>query len=222
MKAPSARVAMLLSIGGVLVAGSAAALVNSQVLDDQSSGAPASATAVSTTVLAAVTTTSAPTTTQAPTTVATVPATTASTPTTQSTVAPTSSAPVTVPATTAPAGGTQATYRLGEAGTALLDTAGGRLTIVSVTPVPGWSVERAESDGASVEIRLESESGEVRFDASLVRGVVRVSLDTDYDDSGSGGGDSGGNSGPAVVDGDNSGPGGGGDDDNSGPGSGDD
>ena len=36
MKAPTPRVAMLLSIGGVLVAGSAAALVNSQVLDDQS------------------------------------------------------------------------------------------------------------------------------------------------------------------------------------------
>ena len=48
MKAPSARVAMLLSIGGVLAAGSAAALVNSQVLEDQSGGAPASATAVST------------------------------------------------------------------------------------------------------------------------------------------------------------------------------
>ena len=110
-----------------------------------------------------------------------------------------------------PAGGTQATYRLGDAGTALLDTAGGRLTIVHVTPAPGWSVDRAESDGTSVEIRLESASGEVRFEASLVRGVVRVSLETDDDstveDSGSGSG--------------NSGHGGGGDDDNSGPGSGD-
>ena len=38
MKTPSARVAMLLSISGVLVAGSAAALVNSQVLDEQSDG----------------------------------------------------------------------------------------------------------------------------------------------------------------------------------------
>jgi hypothetical protein len=49
MKAPNPRLAMLLSIGGVLLAGSAAALVNSQVLDGQSSGAPPTATAVSTT-----------------------------------------------------------------------------------------------------------------------------------------------------------------------------
>ena len=105
----------------------------------------------------------------------------------------------------------------------MLDTAGGRLTVVSVTPAPGWSVDRAESDGASVEIRLESESGEVRFDASLVRGVVRVSLDTDYDDSGSGGGDDGGNSGSGSGgDDDNSGSGSGGGGDNSGQGSGDD
>ena len=102
--------------------------------------------------------------------------------------------------------GTQATYRLGTAGTALLDTSGGRLTIVSVTPVAGWTVDRAESDGTSVEIRLESASGEVRFEASLVGGVVRVSLDTDDDSSGSGsGGDDdnsgsgSGNSGPAAV-----------------------
>ncbi len=110
---------------------------------------------------------------------------------------------------TAPPGGTQATYRIGQAGTTLLDTAGGRLTIVQVTPAPGWSVDRAESDGTNVEIRLESASGEVRFEASLVRGVVRVSLETDDDDDNSGSGSG------------NSGHGGGGDDDNSGPGSGD-
>ena len=100
-----------------------------------------------------------------------------------------SSAASTTPAATSPLAGTQATYRLGSAGTALLDTSGGRLTIVSVTPVAGWTVDRAESDGTNVEIRLESESGEVRFEASLVGGVVRVSLDSDNDSSGSGGGD---------------------------------
>ena len=208
MKAPSARLAMLLSIGGVLVAGSAAALVNSQVLDDQSGGAPASATAVSTSTLAVVTTTTAPATTaaattQPATTVSTVPVTVATTAATASTAATSSTVPPSSAATTSPAGTTQATYRLGQAGTAQLDTAGGVLTIVSVTPFAGWSVDRAESDGSGVEIRLESDSGEVRFEASLVRGVVRVSLDTD-DDTGSGGDD---NSGPSGDD--NSGPGGG-------------
>ncbi len=115
---------------------------------------------------------------------------------------------------------------MGNAGTALLDTAGGRLTVVSVTPAPGWTVERARSDGAAVEIRLESGSGEVRFEASLVRGVVRVSLETDYDESGSGGGggddDSSGSGSGGDDDSSGSGSGGGGGDDNSGPGSGDD
>ncbi len=143
MKAPSARVAMLLSIGGVLAAGSAAAVVNSQVLDDQSAGAPASATAVSTTTLAAVTTTTARADDAldhtATTTVATAPATVATdcaTPSTAATDRRTVAAARLPRDDGAPPAATQATYRLGDAGTALLDTAGGRLTVVSVTPLP--------------------------------------------------------------------------------------
>ena len=212
MKAPGARLALLLSIGGVLAAGSAAALVNSRVLDDQSGGAPASATAVTTSVAAAVTTTTILATTAPTTLETTAPTTATSTIVTPTTAAPTTAATApavsaTAPAATVPAVSTQATYRVGDAGTALLDTAGGRLTIVSVTPSSGWFVERARSDGASVEIRMESDSGEVRFEATLVRGVVRVSLETDDDSSGPGGGNGGD---------------GGGDDDNSGPGSDDD
>ncbi|MDF2732372.1 MAG: hypothetical protein K0S92_1004 [Desertimonas sp.] len=228
MKAPSSRVAMLLSIAGVLAAGSAAALVNTQVLDDQSGGAPATATVAPTTLPVFPTTTTSPATTPAtvPPTSATTPPTSASTPLA---AAPTSSTTPTAAATTASTaaatqvGTTQATYRLGDAGTALLDTAGGQLTIVTVTPAPGWFVERAENDGVSVEIRLESASGEVRFDATLVRGVVRVSLDSDDDNSGSGSGGDDDSSGSGGGDDDNSGPGGGGGgDDNSGPGGGDD
>jgi hypothetical protein len=196
---------MLLSIGGVLAAGSAAALVNAKVLDERSSGAPPAATALSTTSIpAGVQLTAAPT---VPPTSATPPSTTLPANTRAPivvTAPPTTT--TTVPVVTTAAGATQATYRLGDAGTALLDTAGGRLTVVRVVPNPGWSVDRAESDGpTSVEIRLESASGEVRFEASLVRGVVRVALDTDDDEGGSGS-DSGH----------------GGDDDNSGPGGGDD
>ena len=229
MKAPSSRVAMLLSIAGVLAAGSAAALVNTQVLDDQSGGAPATATVAPTTLPVFPTTTTSPATTPAtvPPASATTPPTSASTPLT---AAPTSSTTPTAPAATTASptaatqvGTTQATYRLGDAGTALLDTAGGQLTIVTVTPAPGWFVERAENDGVSVEIRLESASGEVRFDATLVRGVVRVSLDSDDDNSGSGSGGDDDSSGSGGGDDDNSGPGGGGGgDDNSGPGGGDD
>jgi hypothetical protein len=229
MKAPNPRVAMLLSIGGVLVAGSAAALVNAKVLDGQSGGAATAATTstmptavqLTTTPTVATVPVTAPPTTVPPTTavpiVVTAPPTTTTTPTATTPFVPTVDTVPLVPA----AGGTQATYRLGDAGTALLDTAGGRLTIVRVNPNPGWFVDRAESDGpASVEIRLESETGEVRFEASLVRGVVRISLRTDDNDN-SGDGDGDDNGGDSGGD-DNSGHGGDDDDDNnSGPGSGD-
>ena len=130
MKAPSARVAMLLSIGGVLAAGSAAALVNSQVLEDQSGGAPASATAVSSSSAPPVTTVSDD-----------APSRRhdagddgrnraddcggdsrddRSTAATEHRLA--TSAPTTAPAVTAPRLSTQATYGSGNAGTALLDT----------------------------------------------------------------------------------------------------
>jgi len=109
---------------------------------------------------------------------------------------------------------------LGDAATAILDTANGQLTMVTVAPHPGWVVDRAEQDDpTTVEIRLRSANGEVRFEASLVRGVVAVSLETDDDDdnSGSGSGSSGSGSGSSS-----SGSGSGSSGSGSGNGSGDD
>ena len=173
--------------------------------------------------------------TPSPTPVATT-ATTATVATTASTAPATgTSVPVGVPVPGSP---TQQSFQLGSGGTAIVDTANGTLRIVSVTPAPGWIVERAEQDDqTSIEIRLESGSGEVRFEASLVRGVIVVSFRADDDATGTtavttpgsgstsstvGGDDD--NSGPGGGDDDNSGPGGGGDDgdDNSGPGGGGD
>lgn len=68
---------------------------------------------------------------------------------------------------------TQAAYPLGDAGVLVLDTAGETLTIVSVTPNPGWEVLVAErrSDG-SIAVSLASGTTVIDFNASLLYGIV--------------------------------------------------
>ena len=209
-----ARIAMILSVSGVLVAGTAAAVVNSEVLR-QDGGATVTSPQSSVTSATAATTSSTPATSPSTppasnsTSIApTLPSTSASTPASSSTVT-VATVPSSVPnggtvvGTPLPGSPTQQAFRLGDAATAVLDTANGQLTIVSVAPHPGWALDRAEQeDSTSVEIRLESATGEVRFEASLVRGVVVVSLRNEAETSST---SSTPNTG--VDDDDNSGPG---------------
>ena len=77
-----------------------------------------------------------------------------------------------------PGSPTQQTFRLGDAATAILDTADGQLTIVTValrTPAGPWSdAEQDDRGDDRSRSELESAGGEVRFEASLVRGVMVV------------------------------------------------
>jgi hypothetical protein len=145
------RLAAALSLSGVLVAGSAAALVNSQVL----TGTPTEASS----------NTSSPDTSVA-----------GSTPSTDSSVVV-----VNPPTTTVPSGGsttTQATYQIGDAGLVTLDTAGDVLTIVSATPNAGWLVTEAESEDAlNIEVKFQSATTQVEFHANLLFGVVSTSVE---------------------------------------------
>ena len=152
---------MMISVAGVLVAGSAAALVNTHVLDS-------SATPTSLSIDAAQQT--QPTQQTAPTVTAAsiVPA-------------PTVTQPAVV--TTLPAAApsaTQVNYAIGSAGTVTLDTAGDVLTIVTVTPAEGWTVTKSESeDAVNVEVRLEAGDQRAEFHANLLFGVVTVSTEID-------------------------------------------
>lgn len=181
------RIAALLSIAGVLTAGSAAALVNTEVLTrDSGSGsaqpAPSSATSVTDP-------SSVPPSSPDPAAVQVAPvdptATSSSTSidrTTSTTGVGRSSAearPNGVSGGGAPTP-SAAVYQLGGAGTATLSTAGGVLRIVKVDPAAGWSVKDAKHEDAhNVEIRLRSDEREVRFEANLVFGVVSTSLRSD-------------------------------------------
>jgi hypothetical protein len=146
------KVAMAISLSGVLAAGTAAALVNTQVLNGGSSGARlAAAVDVQDTIPA-----SSATTGEGP------------------SVTIGGGAPVASPSPT------QATYAIGEAGTVTLDTANGVLSIVAVTPAQGWVVSQSESDDSgNAEVKFESGDQQVEFHANLLYGVVNTSIESD-------------------------------------------
>ncbi len=152
-----ARIATMISIAGVLVAGSAAALVNTQVLSGSASPSPLVVDAASPTQPSIATTLSATTPT-----ITAVPL-------------------VEAAATPAPAAvATQAVYAIGTSGTVTLDTVGDVLTIVDVTPAPGWTITDSErEDATNVEIKFQSGSIEVEFHANLLFGVVTTSVESD-------------------------------------------
>lgn len=163
------RIAAVLSISGVLVAGSAAAMVNTQVLDDKVAASP---------TITAASTSSAPTDSSVPEAAS---STSVSSSSTTTSVVPVTSVPTS-------ASGTQVTYQVGDAGTVTLDTVGDVLTIVDVVAGSGWTIDEAEIEGPlEVEIKFESATTEVKFRAALLFGVVSTSVETelvehDYDD----------------------------------------
>jgi hypothetical protein len=142
-----ARIATALSLAGVLVAGSAAALVNSQILDGTSPSAPSE-------VLLEAT----------PSTVGTTPLTGAPTTTTGD-----------VDVSGEPAAGTpsQTTFQVGDAGTVVVDVVGGEPVVVSTTPNAGWVVTEVEhrSDD-EIEVTFSSAGVEVELEVHVVNGAL--------------------------------------------------
>jgi hypothetical protein len=149
------KVAMAISIAGVLAAGSAAALVNTQVLSGTASPSFVSVPGTPESSLPAPQ------------------ATEVSVGTTPPTVGTTVQSP-------APAAlSTQAVYSIGASGTVTLDTAGDVLTIVAVTPADGWTVTKSEMhQPTSVEVKFQSGTTEVEFHANLLLGVVTTSVES--------------------------------------------
>ena len=150
------KIAMAMSIAGVLVAGSAAALVNTQVLGGSTSAASPLVIDNGSQVRPAT-----PTVTVA--TTATMPV----------AVAPTPAAPAAAPSPT------QAVYAIGDAGTVTLDTARDMLTIIAVTPTEPWIVTKSEGqDSTDVEVKFQNGTSEVEFHANLLFGVVTTAVDS--------------------------------------------
>lgn len=148
------QVAAALSIAGVLVAGSAAAMVNSQVLSSNVASASA-APATTSTVPAGPSTT-----------IATAPSTTL--PSTSTTVVGDAAA----------AG--LAAYQVGDAGTVTLDASGAELVVVSAVANPGWVTAEVDHEGDALRVKVEfvSATTKVEFRASSLFGVITTSVES--------------------------------------------
>jgi hypothetical protein len=143
------KVAMAISLAGVLAAGSAAALVNTKVLNGGSSNGGVSA--------------ESPTQQAGLDGAVSVPG----------TIAPSVSVPQ--QGASSP---TQAVYAVGDSGTVTLETANDVLTIVAATPSPGWFVSDSENTDSRVEVKFQSGNTEVEFQANVLYGVVNTSVES--------------------------------------------
>ncbi len=166
------RIATALSVVGVLGAGSAAALVNTQILDGAPAESSASAAALAPASSVDIT---IPGTTPDETTPSTQPETTEADTTT---MAPTTTEP-TVPAKNrraqpAAPSGFLTTYNVGDAGVVTLDVVDGRLVLVNAAPKSGWSISSEDEDSSDDEIDVEFLSSTVRveFSATFVDGQI--------------------------------------------------
>ncbi len=155
------QVATVLALVGVLGAGSAAALVNTTILDSPTeSGASAAVLPPASSVDVPV----PPVATAPPTTTAPKPTPSTSTPTTSTTTSTTT--------TVAPPPSSLTAFNVGDAGVVTADIVDGRLILLAAEPAPGWAVTDTEQDDDGIEVDFESGTVRVRFEATIEDGRI--------------------------------------------------
>ena len=147
-----------ISIAGVLLAGGAAFALNSNVLDvsKESQQSPAifgNGQVTTTPIQAAV---SVPT-------------------------SPITSAPPIRSAVNVPISPISTTYRVGTAGSVVMQIVSGRLNFTSVLPAAGWTAERTEYDeSGEVEVYFSSPTSRLEFSAWLLDGEIKTRITSDH------------------------------------------
>jgi hypothetical protein len=156
-----ARIATVLSLTGVLVAGSAAALVNTQVLQS----AAERDTTVSAITIDARRTESVST--ESTTVGASVESVPESLPNKLQDVAAVAVTSASTPASTLQE------FTIGVSGNVVLDTANGVLTVAGITPAAGWGViEHSNIDPLNIAVKFQSADTLIEAKANLLMGVV--------------------------------------------------
>jgi hypothetical protein len=189
------KIATALSVVGVLGAGSAAALVNTQILhggETESSASaavlpPASTIDVEVPEIT-VPETTAPETTAPATTApeSSVPESSVPEPSVPGSSVPESSVPgSSVPESSVPASAVPApsefltAFNVGEAGIVTVDVIDGKLVLVSAEAKDGWEVvEAEENDDNEVEVEFRSATVRVEFEASFVGGRIVTEVES--------------------------------------------
>jgi hypothetical protein len=177
-------IASVISVAGVLGAGAAAYAVNTSVLNATSSNNLAAVTAPvetfgstdpadSSGTVGGAGIAVAPPAAATPATVAQAPAavpptTAASANLTPVAVAPLSSTPVAASSLT--------TYKVGTAGSVVIDAADGLLAVASATPAAGWTARKVVHGSTHSEVVFSSSTMKVYFEATLSNGFVLTSV----------------------------------------------
>ncbi|MAT03579.1 MAG: hypothetical protein CL424_00815, partial [Acidimicrobiaceae bacterium] len=168
------KIAIALSLIGVLGAGSAAALVNTQILDGAvESGASKAVLPPASTIELSV-----------PDAAQRSDAIGVEVPDPSST---TTTAPTTTIAAT-PASDRLTSFEVGEAGVVTVDVLDGVLVLASAEPMPGWTVTKAEDDSNDdssdstneVEVEFRSATIEVEFEAVLIDGRIVPKVESSF------------------------------------------
>ena len=171
------RIATAISVVGILGAGSAAALVNTQILDGGSAETSASAAVVPPASTVDLSVPDAPEPTLPETTVDTTIATTSSSEPPASTTtqppAPTTTqppAPAQQPAST----GFLTSFNVGDAGVVTVDVIDGQLILIKAEAKPGWDIVKTEEhvDENEIEVEFRSTTLEVEFEATFIDGRI--------------------------------------------------
>jgi hypothetical protein len=175
------RITTVLSLAGVLVAGSAAAMVNTKVLQNTESKSSGEVTVAS--ADGSNTPTAEPTAAVDPANATAV----TGNMLTNTEVTKLQSSILTA---------TQAMYQVGDAGLITLDTSGNVLTVVSVTPNSGWVVVKDENyTPTDIVVTLQNGTTIVEFKANLNAGVITTSVESRIE-GGDGGNDGNGGTTP--------------------------
>lgn len=143
-------IATTVSVVGVIAAGVAAFAVNSSVLGSSS---PSNSAIVTTTVAAAPTA--------------------SATPVNNGQVGATGAAG----AEATEINDTTTTYKVGAAGTVVIDTASGAIIVTGIAPAAGYTSEPARTDANGVvKVHFVSSTQRIEFIAQMVNGVVKVNV----------------------------------------------
>lgn len=145
-------IATIISVAGVLGAGAAAYAVNSSVLSATSSNDLVAATVPVQTFAPSGDEASASDATVAPTT-----------PVVESTIA----------------ASTRTIYKVGDAGTVVLDSAGAAIAVVGINPASGWTAKKVEREQTEIEVDLVSATTKVEFTARLVDGRIITHVESE-------------------------------------------
>jgi hypothetical protein len=178
------RLATALSVAGILSAGSAAALDNTQILDggpveSSASGAILPTTPPAPTVDLTIPESELATTVPGMTVPDTTTATTAATqPDTQLTQSVEGQAPGTTQAAPPTTPSMLTAFNVGDAGVVTVDVKDGRLVLADAQPKAGWSVTEAveNPDANTVAVQFSSSTVGVQFEAAFVDGQIVPSV----------------------------------------------